>query len=305
MLLHAITKTSKVTRNSIIAGTLTLTSLSITTIMSATPTHALSLGGADLSLPLGSVGKPLTDLLSPVTEALPVPISLDSSRDTLGAEVALPSLSNTPADSPTARLNVQVPNVLPAITEPLSSVTNPILEPVSNALSPVTTPVANTLRPVSQALNPITPRPNQPLPPATPAPSPTGTLVVQRSQPSDSQLAVVSEGSSATLPSDSNPLFAGVASFFTSTLPEALSKLTSGFVGKQINPLPIAISALILLLTTVAAGSIMRRPYSGGTVMIGRYNLTKFAQAHDVTQFASLAVAVVGFGAVAIFLALA
>lgn len=272
--------------------------------VSAPSTSALDLGSIKVDLPLGQVTKPVTDLLSPVTESLPLPITLDSSRDTLGADVTLPRLGDAPTENPDVALNLKVPEIVPALTDPVGEITQPILEPVTNAVTPVTQPLANTVRPLRTLLSPSSNPPQRPELPVASAP-PTASLAVQRNQSPDNLSVLGSSVSDAPTPPGSASIFAGLTSFFSSTLPDTISRLASGILGKQINPVPILISSLILLLTIATVGTIIYRTNHGGTLTIGRFDLTKFARAHDVTQLAALVVVIVSFGIVAVFLALA
>lgn len=277
--------------------------------LSILPAHAnaLSLGDATLNLPLGKLGEPVAELLNPVTEILPVPVTVNSSPTDVGADITLPSLGDTPKEeAPNLSLNARLPESLSTLTEPLSQLTNPVLEPVKEIVAPITQPLTNTLGPITRPnldnwnLRPAaTNRQASVTPPPVVSSlnQPTGTLTVQQKDSPDS-IAVVAGPADSQPPSESPTLFAGITGFFSSTLPSALS----GLMGKNISILPILISALILLATMVAVGTILYTNYFGGRVVIGRYNLTKYAQMHDITQLAAFAVAVSGFGIITILL---
>lgn len=287
-------------KNRTIVGSLTAAFI-ILGVSSASPAtaNALDLGSGELNVPLGSVGEPVADLLNPITEVLPVPVTVNSNPNKLGADVDVPLLSDTSDSTPALSANLTVPDVVPDLTEPLSQVTDPLLQPVADTVAPITQPLANTLRPLTQPdLNlPTTPRSQLPV---IGPPKPTGTLVVQKGPSIDNKSLAVS-GPVVSTPDRSRFLLDSLSNFLTSTLPGAFS----GLLGKNISAIPIAISAILLLLVMTALGTIVYKSRYGGTVVIGRYNLTKLAQAHDLAQLATFGVAVTGLGIVTIILSLA
>ncbi|MCA9325049.1 hypothetical protein KDA23_03215, partial [Candidatus Saccharibacteria bacterium] len=144
---------------------------------SSATVSALNLGSGELNVPLGSVGEPVANLINPVTEVLPVPITVNSTPNKVGADLNAPLLSDSSDSTPTLSANLTVPDAVPALTEPLSQVTDPLLQPVADTAAPITQPLANTLRPLTQPnlRLPITPSVT---PPVVAGPSrPTGTLV--------------------------------------------------------------------------------------------------------------------------------
>jgi hypothetical protein len=190
--------------------------------------------------------------------------------------------------------------ILSNVTEPLSQVTNPILNPVTDTVSQATQPLADTLRPLTQPnlTVPNIPGRPTPTPPVASPTQPTGTFDVQQGSSGVITLASSRSSGSSSPQSygsaNSDSIFAGVTGFFSSTLPGVLS----GFIGKDLNIIPIILSMIILLLAVAAVGTIVYSSHYGGTLMIGRYNLTKFAKAHDVTQLAAFSIAAISFGIV-------
>lgn len=301
------------TKNGLIVGSLAAIIISLGTIPS--PAGALSLGQLDINLPLGDVSKPVTDIVSPVTEALPLPVEIDSTPNKVSASLTLPSLSGQPNPDPEFNATATLP-LVQSVTEPLSSVTNPVLQPVTNTVTPVTKSVAKILQPLTQSTTPQANSPQsqlrriaQPLSQMPIADNNT-PLIVQASK-SGNELRVigasVSRNSSSALSesaAESTTEHSSPSRFFSSSLSNVMNGFASSFIGKDINPLPIVISAFLLILTILAVGTIVYTLHYGGKLVIGPYNLSKIAEAHDVTEMASLVIVTLCFGFVAIFLSL-
>lgn len=299
MKLHALTTASTPLRTPFVTSLLLLVVLVIS-LLFTTPTHALSLGSLDVDLPLGKVTKPLTDTVSPVTESLPLPISLNSTPKTLGAKAVLPSLTGD--NGPSVEVKAPLPAIVPELTEPLSNFTSPLLNPVSNTVEPVTQPLSQTLRAVNPRLGAQPNNPIQPFPSVVRSPASNGTLVV--SSGSSTSIARVA-GAPASNAATQSTASAGISRFFSSALNNTLNALTSGFIGKDINPLPIVISALILLIATVAAGAATyttrRNEPLASTSHIA---LKRIALTQDASQAAAFVIAVASFGIVFVILSL-
>lgn len=275
-------------RSGIIAASFLIATLA-TVIANGPTAHAL----LDIELPLGKNLSPITNRVNGlVNKSLGLPVTVKSTD-----KVKVNLLD-------TAKVEIKAPVVsglVDTVDQPLGGVVNGLsdtLEPVTDRTIPA---VRGALSRTLGGNSTTTPANEQPEP--VPAPD-----IVD----SDTEPAIAGVSTTAPSPtSDDDPsptasptFLEGVTSFFASSLPTALKDIARGVAGKEVGILPIIISVLLFLLTLGAVGGIVHASNHGGAISIGRYKYTLLTKEKDLTETATFIVVAVGFGVVAILLAL-
>lgn len=272
-------------RSGIIAASFLIATLA-TVIAHATPANAL----LDAELPLGENLSPITDRVNGlVNKSLGLPITINST-DRL--KLGIPNVADVEAKIPV------VPTLVDTVTEPLT----PVVDGVSNTLNPVTDQTIPAIREAFSRQS------------SSPAPQPSAPSIQPQSgtnpQDTDTAIAGVSisqssrESTNDNRVASSTPFFAGVATFFASSLPSAVRDIASSIAGKEVGVTPIIISMLLFTFTLLVVIGIIYASNHGGIVTLGRYTFPLLIRGTDRTEMATFIVAAISFGIVAIFLAL-
>ena len=99
-----------------------------------------------------------------------------------------------------------------------------------------------------------------------------------------------------------------VAYFFKeperTVVPSAIQKVANALAGKEVNTLPILISAAIFIVTLIVAVSIIYSMIHSSIISVGRNPMSQSAIYRDLIQLSALVLAILGVGMVAIYLIL-
>lgn len=270
--------------------------------------HALGLPGVDVNLPTGKLLAPVTDTVNQVTDNLGVPVSVNSTPNTLGAQISLPLPTPSGESQPVqASVNVPLPAVVPAATDAVSQV----ISPVTEAASPILQTVADSTRPAQSISQPQqTGRtPSVPVVDIESVPAEDSITTTAQSTSAAKAHASIRSASaikaSATGASNTNnesSLLPVAAGFFGSVIPSPASSLIKSLTGVDRGSLPYIISGIIFVLMI---GLIMGILYlSNHTQLLSsdRGYLAHIAKNHDLVQLSVLTVAIVGSGMIALCL---
>jgi hypothetical protein len=104
------------------------------------------------------------------------------------------------------------------------------------------------------------------------------------------------------------PLLVGVAYFFKepdkTIIPFGLQNVANALAGKQVETLPILVSAGIFVLTLIVVVSIIYSMIHSSIISVGRNPMSQSAIYRDLIQLSTLVLAILGVGMVAIYLVL-
>ncbi len=258
---------------------------------------ALSLPSVSVNLPVSDTAlAPITNTLDDVTSKLPVPIALQNTPSTVGADIdtgiSLPLLSDSPS-SLAAPLRIATDVSLPSVVpETLNSIV-PAVTDTARQVAPLTTTV---------------------LPPATPIVTPTNqSSAVSTTQNNinaiSSQInktdAITGNEEKSVAATVLDPVLTGVANFFGSTIPSAFQNVIRGFTAKEIDTFPIIVSGIIFIVMMAIIIGITYIMNSRGIISMGNTRLGQLVQSYDLTQISILVVVSIGAGVIAIYLATA
>ena len=98
----------------------------------------------------------------------------------------------------------------------------------------------------------------------------------------------------------SNPLFQPTES----SLPEFLEKATEAIAGKQVSPVRVYVGIVILILTSMLAGSLMYSGIRSSVISIGRNPLSKQSVTKSMIQIVLSALIIFLIGLFAVYLLL-
>jgi hypothetical protein len=104
------------------------------------------------------------------------------------------------------------------------------------------------------------------------------------------------------------PLLVGVAYFFKepdkTIIPFGLQNVANALAGKEVETLPILVSAGIFVLTLIVVVSIIYSMIHSSIISVGRNPMSQSAIYRDLIQLSTLVLAILGVGMVAIYLVL-
>ncbi len=243
---------------------------------------------AEVDLPIGDTV--LDQIVTPITDQTNqlIPVQINSTPDTLGAEVALPAASPQETSPPLIDVTVNTP-VVPAL---INTVTNPatpdsIPAQVKNrvvALSPTTPPSQNNSAGnlPAQTVAAAAPHPAAPITHRSPSAATTSELTTK-------------------LPF--SPLLVGAIGFLgQNLLVNSTGGLVTAIPGSTVTLVPIIVSiGIFLLMIALVVSVVYIMDHTNFTLLRGG-RLAHFAEVHDLTQIAAAAIIMCGAILITLFL---